>query len=269
MATQKVVSREYKVMLRPDMFADETRLEAAATEFWRNFLRAVNDCVVRTGGELKRVGARRLIRFLDTSEHQLNSAKYIFREREDLQVGTREVTLKFRHPDRHVAADRDMEPEHAANARTKFEEDIKVPFVSLYSFSTTLPVKPKRTFTRLKDIARLFPDVRERLDTLPADETLEPVHDFTARELVLRGGTVRLSRKPKIDAECALIVWYDHNRKIDKPCAVEFSYRYGNKREEFAGPLTQRAFDAFAVLQTALPKWVDPKPRTKTAFVYR
>ena len=268
MPMQKVVSREYKVMLRPDRFADEKRLRAAASGFWRDFSRAVDNGVVRTEGDLTQRKARRLIRFFDTTDLQLNASKYVFREREDLADGEREVTLKFRHPDRHVAADRDMDAKRGANARTKFEEDVKAPFVSLYSFSTTLPVKRTRTFTRLQDIARLFPDVPGRLREFSKDETLELVNGFTARELVLGGGTVRLARKPGIDAECALIVWYPHGRTNGKPCAVEFSYRYGNKQGEYAGKSSQRAFDTFTRLQTALPAWIDPRPRTKTAFVY-
>jgi hypothetical protein len=71
-----------------------------------------------------------------------------------------------------------------------------------------------------------------------------------------------------VDAECGLIVWYDDNGARDKPVAVEFSYRYGNKDEEYGGGVTRRAFDTFDALQS-LTKWVDPKPRTKTAFVYQ
>lgn len=269
MARQQVVSREYKVMLRPRRFdGDEKALRRTAAGFWRDFSRAVDDSVVRTDGELAQLKASRLIRFFDTSKQRLNTGHYIFRERHDLNGGGREITLKFRHPDRHVAADRDMDPRRGPKARTKFEEDIKAPFISLYSFSTTLPVERKETFNRLKDVARLFPDVAGRLDEFAPDESLRVVNGFIARELVLGGANVRISRKTKTDAECALIVWYDHDRQQDKPCAVEFSYRYGNKREDYGGVMSRRAFDAFSVL-AALDTWVEPKPLTKTAFVYQ
>jgi hypothetical protein len=265
---QPVVSREYKVMLRPQRFAgDEKSLRATARAFWRDFAQALGSRVVRTEGDLAEVKSQRLIRFFDTKQQRLNQSHYVFRERKDLAAGEREVTLKFRHPDRHVAADRDMTPGQRAKAKTKFEEDIKAPFVSLYSFSSTLRVKEKKTFGNLEDVARMFTDVPRRLPEFTPKETLEVVNGFTAREVVLGGATVRISRKRKAAAECALIVWYDHQKKNDRPVAVEFSYRYGDKREAYGGATSRRAFDAFHVL-AGLEAWVDPKPRTKTAFVY-
>src|SRR5688500_1145403 len=138
---QKVISREYKVMLRPQRFAGgEKALRRAAGAFWRDFGRALDDDAVRAEGDLGERKEQRLIRFLDTPAQALNAGSYIFRERRALAGGDREMTLKFRHPDRHVAAARDMAPDSGGKARTKFEEDIKAPFISLYSFSTTLPV---------------------------------------------------------------------------------------------------------------------------------
>ena len=265
---QKVISREYKVMLRPQRFAGgEKTLRRTARAFWRDFGRAL-DGGGAVEGDLGELEAQRLICFLDTPAQRLNSGGYIFRERRALAGGEREVTLKFRHPDRHVAAARDMAPDSGGKARTKFEEDIKAPFVSLYSFSTTLRVKDKKRFGELGDVVRVFSDVSGRLEGFAPDEPLAVVNGFTARELVLGGGALQLSRKRKATAECGLIVWYDNDRTHDKPCAVEFSYRYGDKRERYPGALSQRAYETFAVLQTALDSWVEPKPRTKTAFVY-
>jgi hypothetical protein len=79
----------------------------------------------------------------------------------------------------------------------------------------------------------------------------------------------RRKRRRGKDAECGLIVWYDDNGARDKPVAVELSYRYGNKDEEYGGGVTRRAFETFDALQSRLTEWVDPRPRTKTAFVYQ
>ena len=46
------------------------------------------------------------------------------------------MTLKFRHPDRYVAESPSDEGRNI-DTKAKFEEDIKAPFVSLYSFSTS------------------------------------------------------------------------------------------------------------------------------------
>jgi hypothetical protein len=270
MKNQKVVSREYKVMLKPDRFkGNEAAVKKAATAFWTDFERGVADVVRGTAGALGKVGARRLITFFDTGDRSLNESGYIFRERRDAgNGGGREVTLKFRHADRHVAQDRDMRARRMNGARTKFEEDIKPPFASLYSYSTTIPVRKRWSAGTMADARRLFPDIRRAVDTFNADQALAPVGGFTAREVVLEGGTFGIGKKPKVEAECALIVWYDEAKPAEKPVAVEFSYRYGDKREDYRGVMARRAFDVFNRM-SQLREWVDPHPRTKTAFVYR
>ena len=269
MARPRVVSREYKVMLRPNRFTgDDGSVLQAAGAFWRDFTRATAGIAARTDGALARPGSQRLINFLDTRLRGLNAGRYIFRDRRDLGSDRREVTLKFRHPDRHVAANRDMDPARKRkHARTKFEEDIKAPFVSLYSFSTTVRVGDGMSFSSVGDVARIFPDLCQQCETLGPEEPLELVNGFTARELVVGGGTMRIGRKPATEAECALIVWHPQQGRRTQPCAVEFSYRYGNDAEEYDGA-SRPAFEVFDALQTKLGAWVDPKPRTKTAFVY-
>jgi hypothetical protein len=134
MGRPKVSSREYKVMLRPARFAgDEARVLAAAGTLWKDLVRGVRGVVLGSDGVLSRIETRRLITFLDTARHDLHQASYVFRERRDLEGGEREVTLKCRHPDRYVVQKRDMAAAGARRARTKLEEDIKVPFISLYA----------------------------------------------------------------------------------------------------------------------------------------
>jgi hypothetical protein len=77
---------------------------------------------------------------------------------------------------------------------------------------------------------------------------------------------LQLTRKPKTEAECGLIVWHDEAGAAGRPCAVEFSFRYGNKKEAYDPTVSRLAFDAFERLQALA--WVDPEPRTKTAFVF-
>ena len=269
MGQQVVVSREYKVMLRPARFnGDEKRLLKAADALWRDFRRSVEDVVIGTGGRLAEVKTRRLITFFDTSEQHLNQAGYILRQRDDIAGGNREITLKFRHADRYVAQNRDMSSARRQTARTKFEEDIKGPFVSLYSFSTTLGLDDDKALTTLGEIARIFPDIGGRLNGFRPNRALAPVNHFTARELVIVGGRLQIGKTPKVVAESALVVWYNEKRRHDMPVAVELSFRYGDKKGNYGGGMSRRAFDVFHTLPGKLATWVDPKPRTKTAFVY-
>jgi hypothetical protein len=267
MPSRPVQSREYKVMLRPEHFAgNEQTMLKTGDAFWRDFRKESADVVIEAGGDLDTIKTQRLITFFDTSKQLLNGSSYIFRQRVDLESEKRQVTLKFRHADRFLAQDRTMDASVPQGAKTKFEEDIKAPFVSLYSFSTSLPLdKPSRD---LGELARLFPDLGERVESFRESEPLAAVNSFTARELVVEGGSIRLGNHPKVEAECALIVWYDHAGRKDMPGAVEFSYRYGDDDEAYDGTTARRAFEVFRVLLTRLSKWVAPDARTKTAFVF-
>jgi hypothetical protein len=254
-------------MLRPEGFGgNEQAMLKAAGAFWRDFRTQAAEVVNEALGDLDRIKTQRLITFFDTPKQLLNGSSYIFRERVDLESDKRQVTLKFRHADRFLAQDRTMDPSVAQDARVKFEEDIKAPFLSLYSFSTSLPID--KASRDLAQLAHLFPDIAERVEGFRESEPLAAVNGFTARELVVEGGSLRIGKHPKVEAECALIVWYDHAGRKDMPAAVEFSYRYGDDDEAYGGTTARRAFQTFNVLQTQLAKWVAAEARTKTAFVF-
>jgi hypothetical protein len=120
----------------------------------------------------------------------------------------------------------------------------------------------------LGDLMHLFPDLSKRLGDVDRGLRLLEVRDFSARELVITGATVTLAAKSNVRAECALIVWYDENGSATEPAAVEFSFRYGNALGVYGGKVARRAFEIFAIAQNDLTAWLDPHPRTKTAFVY-
>lgn len=267
---KKVTSREYKVMLRPGRFkGGEKTLLQTTKSLWGDFSKRVSDAVVAADGQLDTIDTRRLITFYDTRDRLLNGTRYIFRDRRDASGTGRDVTLKFRHSDRYVAEDQGVAAGPSADAKTKFEEDIKGPFVSLYSASTKIALDGGTVFNALEDIRRLFPAIDDRIAGFRDKTRIAAVNRFTARELVLTGATLQVGKTPKVDAECALIVWYDNDGAPTKPVAVELSFRYGNKDEEYGGGPTRRAFETFSLLQSKLTRWVDPKPRTKTAFVYQ
>ena len=74
MADLKVVSREYKAMLKASRFAgDESRLLETAGRFWRAASAAFAGVVVDVEGDLSKIRARRLIRFYDTPKRELNA----------------------------------------------------------------------------------------------------------------------------------------------------------------------------------------------------
>jgi hypothetical protein len=270
---QNVVSREYKVMHRPARFkGDERKLRAQAASLWTDLARLVRAVAVSSAGDLSNIKSRRTIGFFDTRDRALNAGDYIFRERRELDGSKREVTLKFRHGDRFLAQAREMQPAGAAKAKTKFEEDIKAAkkasFISLYSFSTTVEVDEQVRWTAVRDVFQLFPDLDKRLERVKPADALKRVNNFTARELVIDGATIQIGKTPEVTAEWALIVWYKDGGSRTQPATVELSYRYGDKSEAYGGGATRRAVQIFDSLQSDLKRWVDPDPRTKTAFVF-
>ncbi len=265
---QDVTSREYKVMLAPSRLdGDQAALVDAVGRFWSDVATALRPLDIPTTGGFTGVKARRLVRFFDTDAHTVNGRSYIIREREDIDTGEREVTLKFRHPDRYVAADRSMEAANASDVKTKFEEDVKPPFVSVFSFSTTQPLESGRVLEQLEDVVDLFPGLADAVTELPHDSPLLLVRDFVGREIVLEGATLLLGKRD-IEAECALVVWYDEGEDDTTPVVAEFSFKYGDDAEDYRGSVAQDAYEVLRLLQGGIGDWIDPSPRTKTAFVY-
>jgi hypothetical protein len=269
MPSVKVNSREYKVMLKAKRFAgDEEQVLQTASQFWRDCGKTFGPLVLGVLGDLSEVHARRSIRFYDTPGHRLNENLYIVRERAALDGSTREITLKFRHPDRYVAADRDMRSALAGRVKTKFEEDIKPPFQQLYSFSTTVKVPADQPLAKIKHVVEMFPGFKAAFRGFADDEPLAVVEDFTARELVIGGGSLYLGKRYDVHASCVLVVWHDHLKEGGVPAVAEFSFKYGDKGETYGGGTVRRAYDAFNALQTQMGDWTDKDSKTKTAFVY-
>jgi hypothetical protein len=184
-----------------------------------------------------------------------------------MATGEREVTLKFRHPDRYIAADRSMAAAKASEVKTKFEEDVKPPFTSVFSFSTTQPLESGQVLKQMSDVADLFPGLADALEDLPHDAPLVLVKDFVGREVVLEGAQLLLGSRD-MAADCALVVWYDEGEMDTTPVVAEFSFKYGDEEEQYRASVAKDAYAILGLLQNGLTDWVDPNPRTKTAFVY-
>ncbi|MBP0016172.1 MAG: hypothetical protein J7647_01290 [Cyanobacteria bacterium SBLK] len=268
MNKEKVISREYKIMLKAEKFRGDTqKLFSVSSLFWQEFKTCISQLVPEVEGELNRIEKNRTIKFFDTSEKLLRTNNYVFRERIDLDEKTREVTLKFRHPDRYISQDRNMDARKKSNGKTKFEEDIKPEFLKLYSFSTKQEIADKTPLDTLGDVDELYPDIDNKIDEFKKDTELHLVGDFIAREIVIEGGGFTVRKSPVVKSECALVVWYDFKGDPHVPVLVEFSFKYEDEKEEYTVKMAQRAYDVFQALQT-MEEWIDPDSMTKTAYVY-
>jgi hypothetical protein len=270
MNREKVISREYKLVLKSENFnGSEYDVIGKATTFWAGFTNITKPIIKTFIGDFNAVSTKREIRFYDTKDFILNNNSYIFRERRDLLDDQKEVTLKFRHPDRYVSQDRDMLSRKIGNGETKFEEDIKAPFLKLYSFSSTQQIEDGQEYKNVKQVFKLYPGLKSRLRKNAEDEKMILVNDLVIREVVITGSEMMLCNDPLVKAECALIVWYDSKLPSGNPLIVEFSFRYGNKKEKYDGRTALNGYEIFMAIQEKMKTWIEEKDKTKTGFIYQ
>ena len=154
-----------------------------------------------------------------------------FRERIDERSGQRRGYAEdSRYPDRYLAVSRHMSGRHV---RTTFEEDIKAPFHGLYSHSGSQGIRPQQGLEQAEPSAKTVSRPAEKLDHCDDSQAITAVEDRTWRELVLTGADFRICKSPKVETECALIVWYDARSNPHRPEVVEFSFRYGDDQEAY------------------------------------
>lgn len=269
MKREKVISREYKLVLKAENFAGaENNLAKKAHVFWSTCKKILKPVIKVINGDLDKMSIQREIRFYDTCNLSLHSIDYVFRERKNLLDDEKEVTLKFRHPDRYISQDRDMLPRKIGKGETKFEEDIKAPFLKLYSFSSSQPIADDQVFTKLKHIVKLYPGLASELKEDTEEEKIFLVNELSIQEVVITGAELIICDNPRVKAECALIFWYDSKVFEADPIIVEFSFRYGNKKEKYSREAAQKFFDLFMLIQEGMKSWIDSKNATKTGFVY-
>jgi hypothetical protein len=265
---QAIGSREYKLMLKAARFeGDEAALNKAAATLWSDLAAIVVPHSVALSGTDDIARRRRQVRFLDTADRWLRSRDYVLRERIDLDEDERQITLKFRHPDRYISQDRDMMPAKGHEPDIKFEEDIKPPFTAVFSFSSDVLVPKDHELASLTDAAALYPGLPEDAGEFPEDSSLVVVGDFTAFERVLKGTSFQIRKDPEVLAECSLTLWYGAESD-PRPRVAEFSFKYEDADEGYTAKMSRRAFDAFAAIQSKAGDWIDGASMTKTAYAY-
>jgi hypothetical protein len=265
---QEITSREYKMMLQAAKFVgDDGQLSKTAGSLWRDLASIILPSVLAISGTDDVDRKRRKVCFLDTADRQLRGRDYVVRERVDLDDGEREVTLKFRHPDRYISQDRDMEPAKDFSEDMKFEEDIKPRFQAVYSFSSSVLLKPDNKLETLEDVHGLFPGLAKAVEDIPESAPLAIVGDFVGYERVIKGTTFQIGEDPDVFAECSLTLWYAEEEG-EEPLVAEFSFKYDDKKEDYTAAQARRAYDAFLAIQDKLGDWIDSESMTKTAYVY-
>lgn len=262
-ANPDVISREYKLMLQPALFAYNTE-SSDVDDFIDDAETAIEAAISRNVTGSASLSKIRDVEFFDTDGScVLRNKGYSFRER--IESGDSEVTLKFRSEDRYISYFEDMSAT-SGSAESKLESDVGISassnFVVLYSHSTTAP--NTRTINQMDDINDQFPGFDS--DYGFSDSTaLDRVGNLTIREHVYKNVDIDLG---SIDAEISVTLWYNGTPSgASAPVVAEVSFKYEDNAADYTKKVVNRAKQAFLALQD-LSAWTDPASKTKTRFVY-
>jgi hypothetical protein len=254
-----VGSREYKILLDETKFGGapgSSNTQTAVRDWWNALAPKVTCCSI--GGSSFDLRTSRTISFYDTqSTCLLNKNGYAYRERNE--GGAREVTLKFRSPDRYISAKEDVSSVDSGSI--KFEEDIAAPFVSKWSNQNTVSIGSSKNLNEMKDINDQFHGFRDKFgfsDSTP----LVKVGGLTIEERVYEDETVDLG---SLSASFSVTVWYT-SASATSPVLVEASFKYQLASEDYTGTVVRNAKFLFEQMQS-LTTWVRGD-QTKTNFVY-
>jgi len=253
-----IMSREYKLILASDRFADRHGGAAALADLVHIFAeRADAEVDDQDDVELRRTY------YLDTNAHHLKDAGYAMRVRfEDDQLKYK-VLLKHRTPDRYLAASKDVRSADPKDDDPKFEEDILPPFKSVFSRSNSRWFDELPKLDDLGDAADLFPGLAA-LDA-PKKAALKKVNGFEAHEVFRKLCKVKFDKGLK--AKVGLSFWY-HAPDDRWPLIAECAFDYDTKKDDaFPVDLVEGANRLFGFLRNQ-PGWFNFDATTKTRYVY-
>jgi hypothetical protein len=261
-ANRPVTSREYKLMLNVDRFADRDR---GARQLWA----VLQFLVAKAGGAISKeqdATDERETLYLDTPGHDLHRRGLSLRVRRESKK-KRKVTLKLRAKDRYLAAVFDLRAE-ADEPEWKFEEDILPPFASVFAHSVSFETKKEPGADTVATLAALFPGLAA-LEIPPATPVVT-VNDFTAQEVARKLGQFRFGGEPVVKAMASF--WYLPSAPGDYPLVGELSFDYDAPApaaplEQFPAAVVRGANALFASLQRQ-SGWLDLAGTTKTAAAY-
>lgn len=263
MPNRPVTSREYKLMLNADRFADRARGTDSFFALLTFFIRKEGGAITETQTEEK----RRLTSYLDTPEMALRQGGYALRLRDESGGGGGfQLNLKYRSSDRYLSAGQDLSGPRGGVI--KFEEDVLPPFVSKFSHSNTLESEEKPDVDTVRKAVSLFPGLGGL--NLGADIAVKPVNDFTAVEVVRKLCKFRFGGPPSLKA--SLSFWSLMPDEEGWPLVCEFSFDYdaseggdADQLEQYPAATVESANRIFAAVQ-GQSGWVNPAATTKTAF---
>lgn len=254
-----ITSREYKLILNSDRFADRAAGSASLQQL-------VAFLAEKLGGSIKRQKKedRRTTTYLDTSDFRLREAGFAFRLRHEQDGKTVKLTLKHRSEDLAQAATAPVDAASGLKAELKFEEDILPPYRTIFSRSCAIRSRTAPDLADVDRAVRLYPGLAGM--GVPGQEKLVPVNGFTATEIFRNLCKIGYPKAPPI--KLGLSFWYGGKAggwPLIAECAFDFDW--SPKKKRFDPKQIRNADNLFRLLQQQ-PGWFDSEATTKTRYAY-
>ena len=265
-----VTSREYKLMLRPELFLERKN----AVKTFRDLAKILVD---REGGQViqdqKKV-KQRLTWYVDSDGWDLRRLSLVLRVRREKRKGKTiyKVTLKYRSGDRYLSA---MSTVNSEADDCKFEEDLTPPYASKFSHSCSVKLHEEPILKTMDDAIKLFPGLKQMLDAVPGDTPLSVVNGFKAQEFSCYLLQAQFGGKEGKETPVKLCMsfWYFEGTDQGCPLATEFSYDFDATKspegnlEEFSKPVLVACNAIFKSMYN-MDAWIKTRGTTKTKLAY-
>lgn len=267
---QRIKSREYKLILSANRFADRN----VGTDAFQDLVASMLD---QQGADVKTQSKEEIRRtwYIDTPGFQFRRSGYVLRIRhQGTDRKEYKITLKRRSPDRYLAANADVSSARRKKDSPKFEEDILPVFRSMFSKSNARISDREPEFETVSDAAQLFPGLKNL--GIGKKTRLQKVNGFEAHEIFRKLAKARFGNDTEI--KFGLSFWYQsrHRTKRQWPLIAECAFDYDADPEgvdqdcigdDFPLATIRGSKALFSSLQNQ-HGWFDPAGTTKTRYAY-
>jgi hypothetical protein len=267
--SDRIQYREYKLLLKADRFHKPESFH----KFWKLLHHASKSLGIKLSKPDKHISPHvREVVFYDTPHFKLYSHGFILRKRTFYKHGlpepNHELVLKFRDPNKELAASIDVRPLLPCVHVIKFKEEIllprdgKVGLRTVYSHNCELDTPNILLTQRFETTAQAFPALK-RADANPK-ASLSIVNNASIEEYLVQLG--ELDFGGHMIAKASVAVW--RVRTTDTPLVGELGYQIKFDRPEALHRKPRELSELFYTdLQTRSTDWIQ-RGTTKTALIY-
>ncbi len=264
----QVTSREFKLLLKPEIFVDRN---IGYQDVWKSIASVANKMgVTVTQGSNPYQEEERDVTYLDTQTNDLYKQNYILRKRIQYENGSPvshcDLMLKYRSNDLNLAAAADVNSSPQFKGKEKLEQDVNMDgnligsLKGIFSHSNSIKKIQAPVEDSVAGYAVLFPSLKNLSSESQA--LLRPVNNVTVHEYSISPGSLEFNSG--LLAEVDISIWYIPDRK--SPIIGEISFSYSMKNASSEAVAISESF--FKELQKGIEGKMLPGI-TKTEFFYK